>query len=81
MKNANKNIFVFIFSICFLVFGFFSMDMMSQIGDDIAELFDKISSGDISAFFVFTDNINNDSSKRLSYHNQMMDLNSIKDNL
>lgn len=81
MKKFNKNILLFGFSICFIALGFFSLDMLSQIGDDIAELFNSISSGDISAFSVFTDNINNDSSKRLSYHNQIMDLNSIKDNI
>ena len=81
MKRLNKNVIVFICAFCFLIVGFFSRSIAANLVKDVGRLFIGISQGDENSFSSFTNSINNDSTKLLSYHNQLMDLNSIKDNL
>ena len=81
MKRLNKNVIVFICAFCFLIAGFFSRSIAANLVKDVGRLFIGISQGDENSFSSFTNSINNDSTKLLSYHNQLMDLNSIKDNL
>jgi hypothetical protein len=75
MKRINKNIVVFIISVFFLITGF-SNRIFNHIKMDIKQLF----TGNIT-ISEFTKIIDDDTSDRLSYHDFLLDINSIKENI
>ena len=80
MKRLNKNILVFVICMMFLGIGLFSFDFYSGIGDAFLSSLD----GDASKFTkiaALEKKVDNVSSDELLYHNHLIDLNSIKENL
>ena len=77
MKVFNKNSFVFVFAMLFVIAGLWGNDF-SVSSDSFENV--KLNESE-SAFENITKNIEKVLSKRLNYHSQMMDINSIKDNL
>ena len=78
MKKINKNIFVFI--ICFLIigFGYFNLDFIGSIKNSIVHFFDNAkSNGVINSMNQFTDEVDDASTRYLSYHDQCINLNSL----
>ena len=79
MKRFNKNILVFVFAALFIGFGVWGC--LGGIKDEVFKLFSELKQGNISGIIVFEENIDNISDKNLSYHNELMDINSVKENL
>ena len=80
MKKFNKNILVFIFCMLFVGVGLCSEDLFSGTKD----AFDNLMNGKSSKFTriaKFEKKIDSISTDNLLYHNVMMDVNSIKDNM
>lgn len=80
MKRLNNNILVFVICMIFLGVGIFSFDFYSEIGEAFRSSLD----GDTSKFSkiaALEKKIDSVSSDKLLYHNHLMDLNSIKENL
>lgn len=80
MKRFNKNIFVFVFFVVFIVVGIWG-HCFEQLKSKTIDLAAGIKHGNISRFFDYKCDVDDISNKGLSYHNEMMDINSIKDNL
>ena len=79
MKKFNKNILVFVFCMLFVGVGLCSEDLFSGTKD----AFDNLMNGKSSKFTriaKFEKKIDSISTDNLLYHNEMMDVNSIKDN-
>lgn len=79
MKKFNKNIIVFVFAVLFIIFGT-SRGYLSTIYHSVKDLCFGITQGNVSSITDFEANID-DLGKTLSYHNELMDINSVKENL
>ena len=79
MKRFNKNILVFVFAALFIGFGVWGC--LGGIKDEVFKLFSELKQGNLSGIIDFEENIDNISDKNLSYHNELMDINSVKENL
>lgn len=80
MKKFNKNILVFVICMLFVGVGLCSGDLFSGTKD----AFDNLMNGKSSKFTRiarFENKIDSVSTENLLYHNELMDVNSIKDNL
>ena len=80
MKKFNKNILVFVFFVAFIVAGIWG-NCFEQLKWKTIDLAAGIKHGNISSFFDYKYYIDDISNKELSYHDAMMDANSIKENL
>ena len=80
MKKFNKNIIVFVFFVVFIIVGIWG-DCFEQLKWKTIDLAAGIKHGNISSFFDFKYYVDDISNKELSYHDNMMDVNSVKDNL
>lgn len=82
MKKINKNLFVFIIVFLIIGGGYLSKDYIGTMINSVkAFAADTRSSGPVDAFSNFTDSVENNSVKDLSYHNSFMDINSEYNNL
>ena len=77
MKKFNKNILLFVFFAVFVVVGLWG-NCFGQLGTEVKGFVYGLAHGEITAFNKGIDEI---SSKKLSYHELLMDINSVKDNL
>lgn len=80
MKKFNKNILVFAFFIVFIIIGIWG-DCFEQLKWKTIDLAVGIKHGNISSFFDYKYYVDDISNKELSYHDTMMDVNSVKENL
>lgn len=81
MKKFNKNIILFV--VCFLIVAFgFNKPYFESLADSAKDFSAQIEEvGIFSAFDAFTADIEDASTVKIAYHNALMDINSIKDNL
>ena len=79
MNKFNKNIIVFVFFVVFIIVGIWG-NCFEQLKCRTIDLAAGIKHGNISSFFDYKYYIDDISNKELSYHNEMMDVNSVKDN-
>ena len=79
MNKFNKNIIVFVFFVVFIIVGIWG-NCFEQLKWRTIDLAAGIKHGNISSFFDYKYYIDDISNKELSYHNEMMDVNSVKDN-
>ena len=80
MKKFNKNIFVFVFCILFVGVGLLSGDFFAETKSAFGNLINGKSSK-FSRIAKFEKTIDSISTEKLFYHNEMMDVNSLKENL
>lgn len=80
MKKFNKNIIVFVFFVAFIVAGIWG-NCFEQLKWKTIDLAAGIKHRNIYSIFDFKTQIDNVSNKKLSYHDTMMDVNSVKENL
>ena len=80
MKKFNKNILVFVVFVAFIVAGIWG-NCFEQLKWKTWELAAGIKHGSISSFFDYKYYVDDISNKELSYHDTMMDVNSVKENL
>ena len=80
MKKFNKNILVFVFFVAFIVAGIWG-NCFEQLKWKTIDLAAGIKHGNISSFFDYKYYVDDISNKELSYHDTMMDVNSVKENL
>lgn len=80
MKKFNKNILVFVFFVAFIVAGIWG-NCFEQLKWKTWDLAAGIKHGSISSFFDYKYYVDDISNKELSYHDTMMDVNSVKENL
>lgn len=79
MKKFNKNIIVFVFAMLFIIFGT-SRGYLSTIYHSVKDLCYGITQGNVSSITDFKANID-DLGKTFRYHHELMDINSVKENL
>lgn len=79
MKKFNKNILVFVFAMLFIIFGT-SRGYLSTIYHSVKDLCYGITQGNVSSITDFKANID-DLGKAFRYHHELMDINSVKENL
>ena len=80
MKKFNKNILVFVVFVAFIVAGIWG-NCFEQLKWKTWDLAAGIKHGSISSFFDYKYYVDDISNKELSYHDTMMDVNSVKENL
>ena len=80
MKKFNINIVVFIFAIIFIIWGA-QGDLLLGVLHEVRSFGEELISGNYRWFIDFKSDVDNISSENLSYHEQLMDINSIKENL
>ena len=80
MKKFNKNILVFVVLVAFIVAGIWG-NCFEQLKWKTIDLAAGIKHGNISSFFDYKYYVDDISNKELSYHDTMMDVNSVKENL
>ncbi len=80
MLLINKNILVFLFFVVFIIAGIWG-HCFEQLKSKTIDLAAGIKHGNISKFLDYKNDVDDISNKALSYHNEMIDVNSIKDNL
>lgn len=80
MKKFNKNILVFVFAVIFLISGI-SIHYLSALKNSFFTMVSEITKGNMSGVTEFKQNVDDLSSKKLSYHDQLMDINSLKENI
>lgn len=80
MKKFNKNIFVFVFCILFVGMGLCSGELMREIREATQKFLNGKSSG-FKRISKLEENIDKISTEKLFYHNEMMNVNSLKENL
>lgn len=80
MKKFNKNIIVFIFAVLFIVAGIWG-ECFQNLKTSLAEAFHGLKSGDISSVLTLKYNLDHIPTEKLSYHDELMDINSLKENL
>ena len=80
MKKFNKNILVFVFCMLFVGAGLCSGDLFSGTKDALDNLMNGKSSK-FTRIAKFEKKIDRISTENLLYHNEMMDVNSVKENL
>ena len=80
MKKFNKNIIVFVFFGVFIIIGIWG-NCFDKLKGKTIDLAASLKHGSISSFFDFKYYVDDISNKDLSYHDTMMDFNSVKENL
>ena len=80
MNRFNKNILVFVFFVIFVISGVLG-DCFEHLKWKTINLAVEIKHGNISSFFDYKYYVDDISNKELSYHDDLIDVNSIKDNL
>ena len=80
LEKYNKNIIVFVVSFLFLVFGF-SGKVIYHLGSVVKNDFVAFRSGKVDTISTFSQDIEKSLSSSISYHDQLMDVNSIKENM
>ena len=80
MKKFNKNSIVFVFVFVFILFGFCG-DFVKEMSKAAKELINDLGEGNLSGITEFTSAVNDGSTESLRYHDEMMDLDSVKQNL
>ena len=80
MKNLNKKIILFVFAIVFVIVGI-KGDMFLGLIHQTRIFGESLIHGDIKSFATYRDKVDSITSENVSYHSQMMDLNSVKENL
>lgn len=80
MNKTNKYCLLFIFFTIFIVVGIWG-DCFEQLKWKSFDLAAGLKHGNFSSFFVFKSNIDDVSNKQLRYHDLMMDVNSVKENM
>lgn len=76
MKKINRNVFVFIFVALFIISGLFSKDLVKELKKS-AKDFIKSDKSVSDRVETIIDDIENITTEELSYHNEMVDLNSL----
>lgn len=80
MRKFNKNSLLFGFVLVFVIAGLLG-NCLDQLRWKVVDLAAGIRQGNFQSVFDFKDNVEEVSNKMLSYHDFMMDANSVKDNL
>ncbi len=80
MKRINKNAIAFVIIVMFIISGLWG-DGFIRLWNETLQLGNQIVHGNIFHFIDYKDALDDISVSNLSYHDQMMDVNSIKDNL
>lgn len=80
MKKFNKNILFFLFFVFFIIIGIWG-NCFEQLKWKTIDLAAGLKHGNLNSFFDFKAEIDIVSTKELSYHDAMMDANSVKENL
>lgn len=80
MKKFNKNIIVFIVVSLIIVSGF-SKEYLLSLKSSLMDLITGLTSGYVGSIYEFTEQVNKNSTELLPYHNQFMDINSVKENI
>lgn len=80
MKNLNKNSLLFVFVVIFIIVGIWG-ECFNSLKYYTKEMVYGLLHGNISSFFDYKYYVDDISNKGLSYHDTMMDINSIKNNL
>ena len=80
MKKFNKNMILFVFAALFIALGF-CISMIKGLGRSALDSLSALKRGNIDQALAFNTNVDDTTQKRLRYHNLLMDINSIKDNL
>lgn len=80
MRKFNKNIIVFVFCMLFVGVGLCSGELFEGIGEATQKFFQGKSSG-FKRLAKLENSVDSLSTEKLFYHNQMMDVNSLKENL
>ena len=80
MKKFNKNILAFVFCMLFVGVGLFSGDLFKGLADSFQNAMSG-SSDRFTKISKFEKQVDKTSSKNLLYHDWMIDVNSVKDNL
>lgn len=81
MKRCNKNLIIFVFAFLFIISGWCSVSYFSGLGRAALTFFENLNKGYAEAAAEFTTGVENSAAERLTYHNLLLDLNSIKCNL
>ena len=78
MKKANKNLIAFILVLIFVASGFASPDPVKGVGSSVVQFFSDVAVyGVRHSFAVATKNIEKSLSEGLTYHDAMMNINSV----
>ena len=80
MKKFNKNILVFVFCAVFVTVGIWG-GCFKQLKAKTVDLAKGIIHGNLSSISEYKNAVDDISNKQLSYHDGMMDLNSVKENI
>ncbi len=80
MKKFNKNSLLFIFVMIFIIEGICG-NCFEQLKRKTIDMLVGLKHGNIYSIFDFKANVDDLSNKELSYHDTMMDINSVKENL
>ena len=80
MRKINKYSLLFAFVIIFIICGLWG-ECFEQLKWKTVDLAAGLKHGNISSFFDYKYYVDDISNKELGYHDQMMDINSVKDNL
>ena len=80
MKKFNKNSLLFIFVMIFIIEGICG-NCFEQLKWKTIDILAGLKHGNIYSIFDFKANVDDLSNKELSYHDTMMDINSVKENL
>lgn len=81
MKKIDKNLIIFISAFLFIIAGWWSVSYISGLGGSALTLIENLDKGYSAATAEFTAGVEASASERLTYHNLLLDLNSIKCNL
>lgn len=80
MSKINKNILLFIAAFMFLIAGLCSKQLATHMVSSAKNLYRNVAARKENAFQIFTEKVDS-SAKRLRYHNEMLDITSVRDNL
>ena len=80
MKKFNKNSLLFVFVIAFIVFGLFG-GFFEKLRISAVDMLVGLKHGNIESVADFKKSVDKITSEELRYHNAMMDVNSLKENL
>lgn len=80
MKKFNKNILAFILIFAFIIAGY-SGKLFAYLKDNALETAIDVKNGQLDSIYGFIQSVDDNLGERLSYHDQMMDMNSAKENI
>ncbi|MBE6828310.1 MAG: hypothetical protein E7514_06865 [Ruminococcaceae bacterium] len=76
-RKFNANIIVFVFFAVFVAFGLYG-DCLKSVKDTAKDSFEHLKSKDSTAVQSFIDGVDKVTTEQLSYHDMLMDINSVK---